>query len=164
MPVIRRNMGEFRALQKRLEALADPKFVDALTKRMGAAAIKQMDDQYRESRDPYGKPWAPVNRTRAKDRKAKASRARRGLPFKADQPLVDSGRMKAASIAETSNKSGGSTVRVSIPVEYASYHQEGTKHIKQRQIVPDEAGGLGDRWGRAMEREAEKLIREVMKK
>jgi phage gpG-like protein len=94
---------------------------------VGAALLKQVADEFRQSRDPYGKAWAPVKRTREKDRLAREKRAAEGKAAKADKPLVDSGRMRGS----VSFKAGSSDlVRIFIPVDYASYHQQGTNPTK----------------------------------
>lgn len=149
------NLAAFRDLQRRVDALASNRLADALSKRMGAAAIKELADQFRESRDPYGDQWAPVNRTRGRDRRAKKKNAR------PDKPLIDTGRLRAAAVSQQANQSGAGVVRVVIPVAYASYHQEGTSRIRRRQMLPSaDRGGLGPRWTAAFNQEAARLLRE----
>jgi hypothetical protein len=150
-----------RDLQQRVAAIAEGKFVPELAQRMAAAGLKQLADQFKGSVDPYGEPWAPVVRKRARDTKAKARRAKSGRFVPTDRPLVDTGRLRAAATGAQANQSSGSLVRITIPVEYASFHQEGTARIKRRQILPEAStGGLGPRWSKAFEREALAMLRE----
>lgn len=161
------NVARFEAVRRRMQEASMGNFLPALTVRMAAAITKQLADEYRESRDPYGNAWKPVFRRRRKDRLARqraykrASLAGKSLATVRDLPLVDSGRMRALSIAHEVSSTG---VRVIIPVAYASYHQEGTRHIARRQIVPDDkTGGLGPIWTAALNREANAVLRETVR-
>jgi len=157
------NVNALPDLRKTIAALTKPALLESLARRMGAAAIKQLADEYRESRDPYGEKWAPVFRNRKRDRDARKGRDSGGrFRSKADKPLIDTGRMRAASIASSANHSSGASVRLMIPVEYASYHQHGTARMQRRQILPEDAtGGLGPRWSRAFNAEAKRLLAEI---
>lgn len=150
MPIIRRNFRAFEDFHQHVDEIARGLLMPKIAKRVGAAFIKQVADEFRESRDPYGNPWAPVFRTRARDVRARASRARRGLAPRADKPLIDTGRLRASPVARIN----GTEVRIALPVEYASYHQFGTRRIRRRQILPEaDTGGLGDRWTMAVNKE-----------
>jgi hypothetical protein len=48
-------------------------------------------------------------------------------------------------------------------VDYASYHQDGTPHIVRRQIVPDQAGGLGPIWTEGFRKEIGLALEQAMK-
>lgn len=153
MGVTVRNLGStsLEAIQRRLTAASQGKFLPELGKRVSAALMKEVADEFRQSRDPYGQPWKAVHRNRGRDRRARARRAAKGLAPRADKPLIDTGRMRASVIARVV----GSEVRVAIPVEYASYHQKGTRTIPRRQMLPEsDTGGLGHRWTQAINREA----------
>lgn len=163
MGLVAKDPQAFAGLQRSFQVLASRGMQDALAKRIGAAAIKQLADQFKQSRDPYGNPWAPVNRMRKRDTEAKARRSASGRFLPADKPLVDTGRLRGAATAKAANASSGSVVRIVIPVEYASYHQSGTGRMPRRQMIPEgSTGGLGPIWGKAFEREAERLLRETM--
>jgi phage gpG-like protein len=156
MAVIARNLGAFTNFQERLDAVARGRFMPELATALGVAFIKQVADQFRGSRDPYGKPWAPVFRNRLRDRRARASRAKAGKAPRADKPLIDTGRLRASPVARVT----GSDVRIDLPVEYASYHQYGTARMVRRQILPEaETGGLGPYWTAAANREAAVVMR-----
>ena len=165
MALVAKDPQAMPRLQRAVKALAAAGLTDALAKRLGATALKLLSDQFKRSVNPYGETWAPVFRDRKKDRRARARRAKAGKPVLADRPLVDTGRLRAAATGKASNDSSKAVVRVVIPVEYASYHQSGTRFVKRRQMVPEAStGGLGPIWSKAFEREAEKLILERMKK
>ena len=157
--------GDFAALadlRRRMRFVTSPAFREEAVHRLAAVATKMLADEFRESRNPYGDAWKPVFRKRRRDRIARGRRIASGQGVRADKPLVDSGRLRAAATAKSADVSGGSMVRIRIPVDYASYHQDGTKHIARRQIVPDAAGGLGPIWRQAMNRELERLVREKL--
>lgn len=158
MALVRADYGRLDELRRRAALVASPAFTEEVTRRLAATATKLLADEFRNSRDPYGRPWKPVFRNRIRDRRARARGGARAR--KADKPLRDTGRLMAAAIAAP--QASGTTVRVLIPVEYASYHQEGTSRIAQRQIVPDAAGGLGPIWTQAFERETKAAYDEVM--
>jgi hypothetical protein len=162
MAVVRGDWGALADLQQRIREVTNPRFREEVAHRLAGTAIKMLADEFRQSRDPYGNPWKPVFRNRARDRRARGRRAAAGRPARSDKPLIDTGRLRAAATASGVDTSSGSTVRISIPVEYASYHQDGTRHMARRQIVPDAAGGLGPIWGDAFRKEIEKKLREAM--
>lgn len=159
MGVTIHNLASLKSFERRLEAASQGRFLPELGRRVSAAFMKEVADEFRESRDPYGNAWAPVERNRRKDRRARARRAARGLAIRSDKPLIDTGRMRGSVIA----RMVGSAVRVAIPVEYASFHQYGTRFIKRRQILPEvNTGGLGPRWTMALNREASAVLNKAL--
>lgn len=147
-------------LKERLAYAARGAFLPELGARVGAAILKEIADEFRQSRNPYGVAWAPVFRNRRRDRVARARRAKAGKPVKADKPLIDSGRLRASPVA----RMVGTNVHVALPVDYASYHQLGTKRIQRRQILPeDETGGLGTLWTLAITRESNAVMEKMLK-
>jgi phage gpG-like protein len=141
VPVLQGDFGGLEDLQERIRKLAQPAFTAAVARRLTGTAIKLLADEFRGSKDPYGVPWKPLKRREGK-------------------PLLDTGRLRAAAVGQTAGQSSGAIVRVVIPVEYASYHQDGTRRIPRRQIVPDRAGGLGPIWAGAFRREIEKAVKD----
>jgi phage gpG-like protein len=169
MALLRGDFGALDVLMRKMRAMAyGPVLKEELVHRLAATAIKLMADEFRQSHDPYGTAWKPVFRNRKKDKAARKrrylrqSKAGKAIATRADKPLIDSGRLRAAATASTADSSSGSTVRVTIPVEYASYHQDGTRHIARRQIVPDAAGGLGPIWEEAFRKTIEDKLVESM--
>jgi hypothetical protein len=161
MAVMRGDFGALEDLQRRIREVTNPKFKEEVAHRLAGTAIKLLADEFRQSRDPYGVGWKPVNRNRARDRRARGRRDAGGRFRRADKPLVDTGRLRAAATAATDSSVGG-TVRIVIPVEYASYHQDGTRRMVRRQIVPDRAGGLGPIWGAAFRKTIEQKLAEAV--
>lgn len=159
MGVTVRNLATLQGFERRLEAAAQGRFIPELGKRVAAGLMKEVGDEFRQSRDPYGKPWAPVVRNRLRDRRARARRIAKGKPILADKPLIDTGRMRASVIARVI----GNEVRVAIPVEYASYHQYGTRTIARRQMLPEaDTGGLGPRWTMVLNRESIAVLNKAL--
>jgi phage gpG-like protein len=159
--LVRGDFARLEDLRRRVGDLATPDFQQEIIRRLATTATKLLADEFRDSKDPYGRPWAPVFRNRAKDRRARARQAARGRGPRSDKPLEDTGRLRAATIGSVSVEGHG--FRVSIPVEYASYHQYGTRWIKQRQIVPmTETGGIGPIWTEAFNAEVDRAVREKL--
>ena len=143
MAVLRGNFGALEDLQRRLREVRNPAFTAAVARRLTGTAIKLLGDEFRRSQDPYGRPWKP-------------------LKYRVGKPLLDTGRLRAAAVGQQANQASGALVRVVIPVSYASYHQDGTRRIPRRQIVPDRAGGLGPIWTAAFRREIELAFKQAM--
>lgn len=144
MPVLQGDFGGLEDLQARIRKITQPGFKEAIARRLTGTVIKLLADQFRASRDPYGNPWKPPMHRKGK-------------------PLLDTGRLRAAAVGQTARQESGSVVRVVIPVEYASYLQDGTRRMARRQIVPDRAGGLGPTWTGAMRKEIEKAVQDHVK-
>ncbi|RYZ15739.1 MAG: hypothetical protein EOO70_06120 [Myxococcaceae bacterium] len=108
----RGNTTQLRELRRKLEILRGPETRTRLSKVMGNAAHKQLMDGFREGRDPYGSPWAPLARNRARNR-------RKGGTSK---PLLDTGRMRR-SFTVNATPSG---FTLWTKTKYARYHQYGT--------------------------------------
>lgn len=152
------KLRELQRVIKTLDVRTRSKFRTTLAQRLSATAVKLVADEFRGSKDPYGKPWAPVVRNDARTRKAKRRRAKAGKPIRADKPLVNTGRMKNS----VNGQPYGVGFRISIPVVYAKTHQYGRGAIKQRQMLPeDNTGGLGPKWKVAFARETAKVAREM---
>lgn len=177
--------GDFSGLERwrrRVSSVARAGFRSELAQVLGATAMKQVADEFRQSRDPYGAPWA-------------ALRSRKG------KPLLDTGRM-AGSVNVQPQADG---FLLNIPTSYAPVHQYGAQvaphsrigkrtlwhnpktgrivarttrlklvvessfsrqtygkgiTIPRRQMVPERAtGGLGSIWGRAFSRETSRFVR-----
>jgi phage gpG-like protein len=156
MGLVVRNIQALEKFMDRVRRIR-PDALPLIAKRQAAALGKLVTDEFRQSMDPYGKPWAPVDRSRGRDRRARARRAAAGKPVRNDKPLVDTGRLRASVVA----RAEGSIVRISLPVEYASYHQYGTRRIKRRQILPEaDTGGLPPKWLGVMQTEANAALNE----
>lgn len=161
---LRGNIGVVRDLASRVRQVGSPTFKGIVGARLGAAAMKLVADQFRASKDPYGRPW-------------------RSLVLRRGQPLRDIGRL-AASV---NYQPTGDGFRLVIPVIYASTHQRGATivprsagalrfkaagrfytlrsvKIPRRQIVPEATtGGLGQTWTAAFIGETERLVTDQLK-
>ncbi len=145
-------------LRERITAASSPEFNAGLAQVLGAAALKELADEFREERNPYGEKWAPL-------------KLRRG------RILRDTGRM-AASAAVSPGPNG---FELSITASYAGTHQEGATIvprrarvlrfqvgrrtyfakrvvIPRRQMLPDAARGWGPIWLGAFQREARRYV------
>jgi len=132
-----------------LQRLASPSFAASVRRSLAEEARTQVMDEYRKSRDPYGKQWAPVKRRK----RGRAQNAK---------PLLDSGRMRAA----TTTAATPNGIRVDVPVVYVRPHQFGwaARNIKQRQIIPlEDTGGLGPIWTRAFDEVVVSSIRKAVR-
>lgn len=142
MAVLKGDFGALGDLQERIRRMTNPAFTHAIARRLTGTAVKLLADEFRKSQDPYGTPWRP-------------------LKYRQGKPLLDTGRLRAAAVGQPADLTTGAVVRVVIPVEYASYHQDGTRTIPRRQIVPDRAGGLGPIWTAAFRKEIELAFKQA---
>ena len=122
---------------------------------LGLASVKLVADEFRAERNPYGLSWAPLQRTRARDRRAAARAVARGKTPRGGKILQNTGRMRSSVNYQLT----GNGFRVSIPVNYATFHQDGTRFMVQRMLVPSSAGGLGPIWLEAFNKAADNVIR-----
>lgn len=152
--------GDFQALQrlaKKMGQMQSAAFREYIGQRLGAAALKQVADEFRDERDPYGNAWAPLKMPRQRQ----GTRDRGGRFLKRDRILQDTGRLRA-SFGTHSTATGFS---ITTDVDYARYPQKGTRTAPRRQIVPEQGtGGIGPIWAKAFNREAGKAMREFFKK
>lgn len=151
------DWGALGALQHRLDEAKRAGLIQEAAKVIGAAAYKLVADEFKESRAPDGAPWAPVQRNRKRDRAARGRRAASGRTVRGDKPLIDTGRLRGS----LANHTAGSTVRLSLPVVYAPFHQFGTRRMVQRQILP--TGQLPPHWSSLFEKETMKLVQRRLK-
>lgn len=155
-------VGDFVGLARLIgqtEAIAGPVFKAHLLQGMGVAALKQLMDQFRDSRDPYGTPWKP-------------------LVIRRGKPLLRTGRLRAS--ATLVPRADG--FAIVIGAAYAAVHQYGKAHIRprrarmlawrhggksffakevsvpQRMMIPP-ADNIGPYWDRAIRAEAELRVK-----
>ena len=159
MPIAVTGLQNLQRFQRKIDDAVRGKLAANLAIRVGAALVKTVADEFKQSIDPYGQPWAPVQRNRRRDRKARNRRIARGLAVRSDKPLIDTGRLRG-SLGFTAS---GGQVRVFLSANYASYHDLGTRRIKRRQILPD-AGNLGKTWSAAIDKEARRVVADHFKR
>lgn len=146
--------GDFAGLARLTEAagrLITPEFRAESAMVMGAAGMKQLMDSFRQGRDPYGQPWAP-------------------LKLRKGKPLLDTGRLRASAalrprpagfeIVMTADYAGthqtGKTIRP-VKARLLSWTVRGNKKrffarqvtIPRRQMLPTRER-LGPYWTRAL--------------
>src|SRR5688572_7388611 len=108
-----------------------------LRKKLGPSGIKQLKrdilenvaeeilgftkQRFRDERDPYGRRWAPK-------KKPDGRKVLSGKTSRLKKWQVKKRSLRGFTIAPT--------------VTYAAFHQDGTRHMPRRMIVPDEAKGL----------------------
>jgi len=177
MGIEKRSAMGLPDLRKRMAGITSSGFRTTMAKNLAEEARHQVDDEFQQQRDPYGKKWAPIQR--------------KGMI------LQKSGRM-AASVATRATADG---FRIDIPVAYAAPHQYGARAhgrrggaipvnrkgrfisrkkagsangraqrvaifggythggLPQRQMIPmNSTGGLGPIWTRAFNDVANKLL------
>lgn len=143
----------FDVMSKKIAGLGGPIFRHDLGAAAGAAALRELLNGFRQSRDPYGKPWEPVGRLQPLRRKQKG-------PMRRGKPLIKTGHLRQSAALEVLD--GG--FRIAMGAEYARYHQYGTRArsmrvsaarrrlrrllgrggIAQRQMIPmRQTGGFG---------------------
>lgn len=104
--------GNFAGLAHLRDAIAraiGPELGVAISQALGAAAMKQLNDEFLQSRDPYGQTWAPLKLRRGK-------------------PLLDTGRLRAS--ARLTQRSLG--FEIALTANYARTHQEGAVIVPRR--------------------------------
>jgi hypothetical protein len=109
---------------KSLQGIADGAFQPRLAQLIAAGGVKLTMDTFRNQRDPYGTPWAPLARERSRDKRARLRREAKGLKARGQKILIRTARMRNSTTAIANGRSGG----VAIPVGYAAAHQNGA-HI-----------------------------------
>lgn len=127
MAKIELEVGEaLNRIGRLMDAMADP----SPAMRMIAEEIRgEVDLAFRESRTPSGEAWTPLlQETVAK---------RRGTTA---QPLRDTGRL--ATSVMTAHGLDHATVGTN--VDYAGFHQHGTRHIPARPFMPEPEELAGD--------------------
>jgi hypothetical protein len=156
MPVVTKGLD---ALRGKLAILTSARLVPELAQRVAASEVKLIADGFRKQSDPYGKGWAPLKRERPRNKRARLKREKKGLKSRGHMILSDRGLMKASGNAQPS----GSLVRANISKEYSIFHQGGTERMERRMMLPNDEQGIPPVWGQAIEREADKLIREKLR-
>lgn len=127
---------------------------DLATDLRGAVAIqaeKEMLAEFRESRDPWGRAWAPVDR--------------RGPKGGAGRPLVDTNQLRGSRMA----RAFGDGIEVGFSAPYALFQQKGTGTrlgpgkggIRPREMLPMDGNDLG-LWGKAFERVTDRIVRKYL--
>lgn len=147
------------ALRDKVAVLASARLVPELAQRVAATEVKLIADVFRNQSDPYGEGWKPLKRERPRNKRARLKRERKGLKSRGVQVLVDTGRMRASSNVQAS----ANLVRANVSTVYSVFHQTGTANMPRRAMLPDDGRGIPQKWDAAIQREADKLIREKLR-
>lgn len=186
MGVREKHPGQSAQLQARIQRLTTAGFRTGLAQRLGAAAMKQVADEFQGERDPYGRAWqklAPATRKASKREHAKILRrsgvmaasaaavpSSAGFQFTMAWPAPVHQRggfvaphSRAHGTIQRHNEKTGRLVRagkaaILVRAKPATFAHGIT--IPQRQIVPmASTGGLGPIWTRAFNLEAGRMVR-----
>lgn len=167
--------GDFSGLsdlRRRMAAIGDGKLRLSIAKNCAEAGMKVLDDEFRSSTDPYGRPWAP-------------------LTSRVGQPLRDTGAHLQGSLSPKSSQTG---FVISTSFKGAAVHQYGATirakgralafrvrggptarrprgkqsglifakqvTIPRRQYMPE--GDVGERWAKGLNAAATKVIWNAM--
>jgi phage virion morphogenesis protein len=124
--------GDFKGLEdlrRRFAALSTPVARVGLAKALAEEARHQVQEGFRASRDPYGRPWKPL-----------ASRS--------GQPLRDTGRLMGSLTSKTATVATERGFTVSTDVKYAAVHQYGATIVaKNAPYLRFRVGGARPRSG-----------------
>lgn len=123
--------GDFAKLDRaiaELAALGNPRVVSVAAANVAQAVVAEVQLGFRKQQDPYGAAWAPLKRDRARNKKA----AKKNGKSSKGKILRDTGRL-ANSIT---GRASSNQVVVGTNVEYAAYHQYGTRYMADRRILP----------------------------
>jgi len=113
-----RKLAEFAGKLKRTD-----KVLTTVAKNMCEEALTLVADGFQAETDPYGKAWAKL-------------KVRQG------KILQDKGRLKNSWHRVQVSAAG---FRIAAGVDYATYHQSGTRRMVARRMVPD-GGRLPQAW------------------
>jgi phage gpG-like protein len=162
--MIKGDFAKLTRLQVKLSGLATGDTPARLANVLGAEALAQVQLGFRESRDPYGRPWAP-------------------LKLRSGKPLLDTGRMRS-SFSYKSNGRRGFTIGTNFIG--AAVHQHGATIVPKRAkflrfkasrrgkpifskkvTIPARpmmpSGSLGPIWTKALNEAATRFISRIMK-
>jgi hypothetical protein len=135
---LRGDYGGLEAVFHTLQSF--PGMLDELALEGSIEIFEAIDSLFTLGSDPYGKPWAQL---------APATLAKgRAMP-----PLTDTGRMRESLRVNVGVRSIVATVD-----DPAGYHQEGTRYMPARPILPNDAQGLPDAWRAALSEAAQRIL------
>lgn len=106
--------------------LESQEFLEGMAKEMSAVVEDLVEKGFQTATDPYGNPWAPR-------KLAEGRRQPPHLPLRKTYQLHDSFRVESSAQG----------VKVTNPVAYAPFINDGTRNMDARAMLPGEKG-LGD--------------------
>jgi len=145
--VITGRMDLLKELIDKARLLASPAFLKDTLTALAETARTEIVLGFAAGRDPYGAKWAPL----------KAQKGRRA----GGQPLRDTGRLQNSFNVQATETG----IEVRSGVEYAGYHQYGTKRMPARRMVPSKAGlSIGPYWRKSFVRVLEAQVQKAMRR
>jgi phage gpG-like protein len=135
--VITGDFAKLEQLAKQMRGLDSARFRKEAARLVGNAAKRELIAQFREGTDPYQKRWAPLKRGDV-------------------EPLIGTEKLlKSYKAKPTPN---GFRLQTAVPI--AGFHQDGTKKMPRRQMVPEQStGGVGPLWAVAMNKAMELVLK-----
>lgn len=126
---------EIERLKMKLDSL--PEDLNKAIENSEQPIKKQLEKSFSKQQNPYGNKW--------KSRKHSYS-----------HPMLNrTGNMFRSFKVNRKGK----TLEAKNTAEYSQYHQEGTKHMAQRKILPDKKQGLPKRYKEIIEKELGKVLK-----
>ena len=125
---IKGDFGRLERIIRGFGAIKDRKHNQQILEQLGDEAVRQIDAGINAQRDPYGKPWTKRKNTTERNK-------------------MLSGLRGTFSHSATSKR-----LLVTSSDKTAVYHNEGTKRLPKRLLVPSNKRGLGRIWERAFKR------------
>jgi phage gpG-like protein len=132
--------ARLRLLVNRLEAIANEALTRKVSVNLQEEALALVRKGFQTSTNPYGERWKPL-------------KVRKGMP------LIDTARLRNSFARRAVTNTG---FGIGTNVAYMSYHQEGTRRIAQRLMVPTAERGMGPVWTPRFVKIAEALMRKHM--
>lgn len=126
------GFDKLRDFQRKTEQA--PRVLEVISKNLAEQTVELVRQGFEHESDPYGNDWAP-------------------LKYRDGRILQDSGRMRDTWHWEDVSARG---YTVAPGVDYAVYHQDGTRTIPARPMVPDQ--DLPDDWKRALSDIATRIL------
>lgn len=116
---------------------------------------RELQAEFSDARDPYGRPWAPV----------KPSTLARRLVSRGGPPLTDTQQLSGGTMVEPrTGGRAGLLIRLGMP--YGYFHQVGFRagrtSVPARRILPQ--FGLPAGWRRILEDSARRCARRIMRR
>ncbi len=136
---IRWNPGKLPMVVKALKETGV--FRVKLMRALGEEVQKLIQEEFDGRTDPYEAPWEPTQRT--------------------NPILEDTGKLRRGFRME----SGATTFRIRNDVDYATFHQYGTRYLVPRKMIPDTTHGqeLPRRWSKRLQKVMSERAKEWLK-
>jgi phage gpG-like protein len=138
---VKGDYDKLKALIARVGEAASGKLYERAKLAASEQAIQLVQEGFREQRDPDMQPWQ------------KLRRARKHGAIGSAKVLIDRGRLRA-SFTRQITRDG---FRIGSAVNYATFHQKGTRRMVRRSMVPN--GPLSAYWQARMSRAIQRVPR-----